>query len=163
MKWLFEYINPVWKYDCYTYAFTLYFRALHKNIVFDAVHFVSWEEFFQAIWSDLVIAVGGQGTPWGATHNPAGSHRINWDSAKQSKLLNRRLTSVRVRRKFRTKRMGERAPSVVWCVPCVRLMWSFSFLLSFIIFLSKSLETNCTILHNYTKMLCIPFFFFLFF
>lgn len=83
--------------------------------------------------------------------------RINWDSAKQSKLLDRRLTSIGVRRKFETKGMGERAPSIIWwCVVCMCVMWSFSFLLPFFFFF-KSLETNCAILHRYTKMLYIFF------
>lgn len=47
-------------------------ESLH--LVKGTVHFVSGEELFQEIGSHLVIAVGGQESPWGTTPNPAGSH-----------------------------------------------------------------------------------------
>lgn len=87
--------------------------------------------------------------------------RINWDSAKQSKLLDRRLTSVGVRRKFETKGMGERAPSIIWCcVMCMYVMWSFSFLLPFFFFFNHWRPTvqSCIVIPR-----CYTLFYSLFF
>lgn len=134
IKWVFEYVSTVWKHYSCTPAFTLCFRALCKNMFFDAVPSVSWEEFFEVIWSSLVIGVGREGSPQGAIHSPAGSHCLHqWQTEMLQNRANcstgDRLTSITVRKKFEIRRMGERVLSITWCVISMCLIYSFSFLL----------------------------------